>query len=126
MFILTMYLAQTPPHFPDWHGQGLQAIGITLESHQFDIIEKICERTHDTLLLSYATEAVPDTGVSLSYHNQVLHKLLPLFPSPTTESKSLHIHTLTRLLVTLGDASLTVPLLTARETFGVSVCIRLG
>ena len=85
-----------------------------LESpHQFDIIEEIYERTQDTLLLSYAMEAVLDTGFSLSYRDQVLHKLLPLFPSPTTESKSPHVHALTRLLVTLSNASLTVPLLTS-------------
>jgi 26S proteasome regulatory subunit N2 len=94
-------------------GEYKQAIGIALESHRFDIIEKIYERTHDTLLLSYAMEAVLDTGFSLSYRDQVLHKLLPLFPSPTTESKSPHVHALTRLLVTLSDASLTVPLLTS-------------
>jgi 26S proteasome regulatory subunit N2 len=58
-------------------------------------------------------EAVLDTGFSLSYRDQVLHKLLPLFPSPTTESKSPHVHALTCLLVTLSDASLTVPLLTS-------------
>lgn len=58
-------------------------------------------------------EAVLDTGFSLSYRDQVLHKLLPLFPPPTTEPKSPHVHALTRLLVTLSDASLTVPLLTS-------------
>jgi len=58
-------------------------------------------------------EAVLDTGFSLSYRDQVLHKLLPLFPSPTTESKSPHVHALTRLLVTLSKPSLTVPLLTS-------------
>jgi 26S proteasome regulatory subunit N2 len=58
-------------------------------------------------------EAVLDTGFSLSYRDQVLHKLLPLCPSPTTESKSPHVHALTRLLVTLSKPSLTVPLLTS-------------
>ena len=58
-------------------------------------------------------EAVLDTGFSLSYRDQVLHKLLPLFPPPTTESKSPHVHSLTRLLVTLSKSSLTVPLLTS-------------
>lgn len=91
----------------------LQAIGIALESRRFDIIEQIYARTQDTLLLSYAMEAVLDTGFSLSYRDQVLHKLLPLFPSPTTESKSPHVHALTRLLVTLSNPSLTVPLLTS-------------
>jgi len=88
------------------------AIGIALKSHWFDIIEEIYERIQDTLLLSYAMETVLDIGFSLSYRDQVLHKLLPLFPSPTTESKSPHVHALTRLLVTLSNASLTVPLLT--------------
>jgi 26S proteasome regulatory subunit N2 len=58
-------------------------------------------------------EAVLDTGFSLSYRDQVLHKLLPLFPPPTTESKSPHVHSLTRLLVTLSNPSLTVPFLTS-------------
>jgi 26S proteasome regulatory subunit N2 len=58
-------------------------------------------------------EAVLDTGFSLSHRDQVLHKLLPRFPSPTTESKSPHVHALTRLLVTISDASFTVPLLTS-------------
>jgi 26S proteasome regulatory subunit N2 len=57
-------------------------------------------------------EAVLDTGFSLLYRDQVLHKLLPLFLSPTTESKSPHVRALTRLLVTLSNASLTVPLFT--------------
>lgn len=92
---------------------SFQAIGIALESRRFDIIEQIYELTQDTLLISYAMEAVLDTGFSLSYRDEVLHKLLPLFPSPTTESKSPHVHALTRLLVTLSDASLTVPLLTS-------------
>lgn len=91
----------------------IQAIGIALESRRFDIIEQIYTRTQDTVLLSYAMEAVLDTGFSLSYRDEVLHKLLPLFPSPTIESQSPHIHALTRLLVTLSNASLTVPLLTS-------------
>lgn len=65
------------------------------------------------MLLSYAMEAVLDTGFSLSYRDQVLHFLLPLFPSPTTESRSPHVHALTRLLVTLSNPSLTVTLLTS-------------
>lgn len=64
-------------------------------------------------MLSYAMEAVLDTGFSLQYRDEVLHKLLPLFPPPTIESQSPHIHALTRLLVTLSDASLTVPLFTS-------------
>ena len=54
-------------------------------------------------------DAVTDTGFSLSYRDQVLKFLFPLFPPP--EVKSPHIHALTRLLVTLSSPSLTVPLL---------------
>lgn len=56
-------------------------------------------------------EAVLDTGFKLSYRDEVLHFLLPLFPPPSPHSA--HIYALTRLLVTLADASLTVPLLTS-------------
>ncbi|KZP16841.1 hypothetical protein FIBSPDRAFT_912172 [Athelia psychrophila] len=94
-------------------GEYKQAIGIALESRRFDIIEQIYNHTKDTALLSYAMEAVLDTGFSLQYRDDVLHKLLPLFPPPTIESQSPHIHALTRLLVTLSDASLTVPLFTS-------------
>jgi 26S proteasome regulatory subunit N2 len=53
-------------------------------------------------------EAVLDTGFKLSYRDEVLHFLLPLFPPPSPQTP--HIYALTRLLVTLSDASLTVPL----------------
>jgi 26S proteasome regulatory subunit N2 len=56
-------------------------------------------------------EGVLDTGFSLSYRDQVLHFLLPLFPQPSTANKSPHVHSLTRLLVTLSSPSLTVSLL---------------
>lgn len=56
-------------------------------------------------------QAVLDSGFSLSYRDQVLKFLLPLFPPPTTKSRSPYIHNLTQLLVTLSDSSLTVPLL---------------
>lgn len=56
-------------------------------------------------------EAVLDTGFPLSYRDQVLRFLFPLFPQPTTGDTSPHVHALTRLLVTLSDTSLTVPLL---------------
>lgn len=56
-------------------------------------------------------EAVLDTGFSLSYRDQVLHFLFPLFPQPTTGDGSSHVHAITRLLVTLSSPSLTVPLL---------------
>lgn len=56
-------------------------------------------------------DAVLETNFSLSYRNQVLNFLLPLFPP--LEPKAPHVHTVTRLLVTLSDATLTIPLLTA-------------
>lgn len=58
-------------------------------------------------------DAVLDTAFSLSYRDQVLKFLFPLFPQPTSETKSLHVHSLTRLLVTLSSPALTVPLLTS-------------
>ena len=58
-------------------------------------------------------DAVIDSNVSLSHRDQVLLFLLPLFPPPSPEAKSPHVHALTRLLVTLGTPSLTVPLLTS-------------
>lgn len=58
-------------------------------------------------------EAVIDTGFSLSYRDQVLKFLLPLFPPPTVNTHSPHVHSLTRLLVTLSSPELTVPLLTS-------------
>ena len=56
-------------------------------------------------------EAVLDAGFSLSYRDHVLHFLLPLFPRPTTDNPSSHLHALTRLLVTLGNPTLTSSLL---------------
>lgn len=56
-------------------------------------------------------EAVLDTGFSLSYRDQVLRFLYPLFPSPHSGDGSPHVYAVTRLLVTLSDSSLTVPLL---------------
>jgi 26S proteasome regulatory subunit N2 len=47
---------------------------------------------------------------------QVLHHILPLFPSLTPRSS--HIHSITRLHVTLSSASLTVPLLTSLVSGG--------
>lgn len=58
-------------------------------------------------------EAVLDTGFSLLYRDQILNFLLPLFPAPSFKTKSSHIHSLARLLVTLNSPSLTVPLLTS-------------
>ncbi|RDB29217.1 26S proteasome non-ATPase regulatory subunit 1 A [Hypsizygus marmoreus] len=90
-------------------GEFRQAIGIALESRRLDVISSIYQQTQDISLLSYAMEAVLDTGFSLSYRDEVLHFLLPLFPPPTTGSP--HVHAITRLLVTLSSPSLTVPLL---------------
>jgi len=57
--------------------------------------------------------AVLDTAFSLSYQDQVLRFLFPLFPRPTTGTGdgSPHVHALTRLLVTLSDPSLSISLL---------------
>ncbi|KAH7910870.1 26S proteasome regulatory complex non-ATPase subcomplex Rpn2 Psmd1 subunit [Hygrophoropsis aurantiaca] len=90
-----------------------QAIGIALESHRLDVVSHVYNLTKDVSLLSYAMEAVLDTGFSLSYRDEVLNFLLPLFPPPTTRTKSPHIHALARLLATLNKPSLTVPLLTS-------------
>lgn len=56
-------------------------------------------------------EAVVDAGFSLSYRDEVLNFLYPLFPPP--ERRSQHIHSVTRLLVTLSNVPLTVKLLTS-------------
>jgi 26S proteasome regulatory subunit N2 len=58
-------------------------------------------------------EAVIDTGFSLSYRDKILHFLLPLYPRPSSGDGSPHIHALTRLLITLSDPTLTIPLLTS-------------
>ncbi|KIJ45113.1 hypothetical protein M422DRAFT_29967 [Sphaerobolus stellatus SS14] len=92
-------------------GEHKQALGIALESHRLDIIKHIFTLTQDVELISYVMEAVLDTGFKLSYRDEVLHFLLPLFPPPTARSQ--HIYTLTRLLVTLSDVSLTIPLFTS-------------
>lgn len=89
----------------------MQAIGIALESHRLDIIEQLYEKTQDSSLLAYSMEAVLDNHFPLSYRDQVLNFLYPLFPSPTIDSKSPYIHYLTRLLVTLSNPALTVSLL---------------
>ena len=53
-------------------------------------------------------EAVLDTGFTLSYLDEVLNFLFPLFPPLTAQSP--HIHSLTRLIVSLSNASLVIPL----------------
>ncbi|KAJ7225612.1 D-isomer specific 2-hydroxyacid dehydrogenase [Mycena pura] len=85
-----------------------QAIGIALESRRLDVIARIYSQTKDTSLLSYAMECVLDTGFSLSYRDQVLSFLFPLFPAPVAGDSSPHVHSLTRLLVILSSPSLTV------------------
>ncbi|KAJ7169781.1 D-isomer specific 2-hydroxyacid dehydrogenase [Mycena filopes] len=90
-----------------------QAIGIALESRRLDVIARIYSQTQDSSLLSYAMEGVLDTGFSLSYRDQVLSFLFPLFPQPVAGDGSPHVHSLTRLLVTLSSPSLTVPFLTS-------------
>ncbi|KAJ3574095.1 hypothetical protein NP233_g1992 [Leucocoprinus birnbaumii] len=92
-------------------GEFKQAIGIALESRRLDIVSAIYKQTKDISLLAYAMEAALDTGFSLSYRDHVLRFLFPLFPSLTIGEGSEHVHALTRLLVTLSDVSLTVPLL---------------
>ncbi|TCD63328.1 proteasome regulatory particle base subunit [Steccherinum ochraceum] len=92
-------------------GEYKQAIGIALESRRFDVVSHVFETTKDVSLLTYTMEAVLDTGFSLSYRDQVLKFLLPLFPPPASEST--HVQSLTRILVTLSSSSLTLPLLTS-------------
>jgi len=94
----------------------VQAIGIALESHRLDVIAAIYSQTKDSSLLSYAMEGILDTGFSLSYRDQVLRFLFPLFPRPAAGDGSPHVHALTRLLVTLSDPSLTIPLLNSLVT----------
>ena len=97
-----------------------------LESpHQFDIIEEIYERTQDTLLLSYAMEAVLDTGFSLSYHDQVLHRLLP--PLPVTDNR-IKVTSRTRSNTVTRNSQQRIPhsttihfACTARKTFSVPI-----
>ncbi|KAK0208117.1 hypothetical protein DFS33DRAFT_1254799 [Desarmillaria ectypa] len=89
-------------------GEFKQVIGIALESRRLDVVEHIYKHTNDVSLLSYAMEAALDTGFSLSYRDQVLRFLFPLFPQSSTDGS--HVHTLTRLLITLGDSGLTIPL----------------
>lgn len=97
-------------------GEYKQAIGIALESRRLDVISGVYKQTQDTSLLSYAMEGVLNTGFSLSYRDHVLRFLFPLFPQPTAGDGSPHVHALTRLLVTLGDPSLTISFLTSLVT----------
>ncbi|KAF5312814.1 hypothetical protein D9619_003415 [Psilocybe cf. subviscida] len=90
-----------------------QAIGIALEARRLDVIAAVYHTTEDVNLLSYAMDGVLDTGFSLSYRDEVLRFLFPLFPRPTVGDVSPHIHSLTRLLIALSDIELTMPLLTS-------------
>ncbi|KAF9535345.1 armadillo-type protein [Crepidotus variabilis] len=94
-------------------GEFKQAIGIALESRRLDVIASIYSKTKDIGLLTYAMEGILDTGFSLSYRDEVLRFFLPLFPKPTAGEGAAHLHSLTRLLVTLSDPSLTIPLITS-------------
>ncbi|KAI6153672.1 26S proteasome regulatory complex non-ATPase subcomplex Rpn2 Psmd1 subunit [Pisolithus tinctorius] len=93
-------------------GEYKQAIGIALESRRLDIISQIYNLTGDVSLLSYAMEIVLDTGFSLSYRDQVLNFLSPLFPLPS-QANSTHMLALARLHVTLNNPSITVSLLSS-------------
>ena len=53
-------------------------------------------------------EAVLDTAFPLAYRDQVLKFLFPLFPAPTSEAKSPHVYSLTRILVTLNSPEMTI------------------
>ncbi|KAG9048022.1 proteasome regulatory particle base subunit [Serendipita sp. 407] len=86
-----------------------QAIGIALECRRLDVIQHIYNLTKDTDLLIYVTDAVFETSFTLSYRMAVLRFIFPLFP-PLDENCS-HIHAVTRILVTLSSASLTIPCL---------------
>ncbi|KAF8640759.1 hypothetical protein AX17_000409 [Amanita inopinata Kibby_2008] len=94
-------------------GEYKQAIGIALESRRLDVIASIYRHTQDISLLSYAMDAVVDAGFSLSYRDQVLEFLFPLFPPPTAGDGSSHVYALTRLLITLSKPSFTVSFLTS-------------
>ncbi|KAH9937189.1 26S proteasome regulatory complex non-ATPase subcomplex Rpn2/Psmd1 subunit [Fomitopsis serialis] len=92
-------------------GEFKQAIGIALESRRLDVIAHIYKTTRDVNLLSYTMDAVLDTAFPLAYRDQVLRFLLPLYPPLSSENRSPHVYSVTRLLVTLSSAELTLPLL---------------
>lgn len=56
-------------------------------------------------------DSVLDMNFSLQYRDEVLNFLLPLFPP--LESKSSHVSAITRILVSLSDASLAIPMIKA-------------
>ena len=86
-----------------------QAIGIALESRRLDVVEYIFRLNRDVSLLSYTMEAALEADFSLAYRDEVLRFLLPLIPP--LEPHSAHIHSVIRLLVTLGDSSVTIPII---------------
>ena len=88
-----------------------QAIGIALESHRLDVVSLICKQTEDLSLLTHTIDAVVDAGFSLSYRDEVLEFLFPLFPPPTAGDRLPHIHALMWLLITSSKPSITVPFL---------------
>ena len=57
-------------------------------------------------------DAVLDAGTSLSYRDEILRFILPLFPPASSKDRSPHVHSVTRLLVTLSSPELTIPFLT--------------
>lgn len=69
----------------------------------------VFELNKDVSLLSYAMDAVLETNFPITYRDEVLRFLYPLFPPP--EVGSPNIIYITRLLVTLDDTSLTLALL---------------
>lgn len=91
--------------------QYWEAIGIALEAHRLDLISYIYKLSNDASLLAYAMDSVLDTNFSLSYRDEVLRFLLPLFPP--LKAQATYINAVTCLLVTLGDPSLAIPLLTS-------------
>ncbi len=58
-------------------------------------------------------DAVLDAGSSLSYRDEILRFILPLFPPASSKDKSPYVHSVTRLLVTLSSPELTIPLLSS-------------
>lgn len=80
------------------------------------MIKYIYERTTDTTLLTYTMDAVVDGNVPLTFRDQVLRFLLPLYPAIGGDARSPHVHAVTRLLVTLSEPTLTTPMLTALVT----------
>ena len=89
---------------------SLLMVGISLYT-PFDIIKQIYAHTQDTFLLSYAMEAVLDTGFSLPIMIRCFTKFYHSFRHLPLNRP--HVHALTCLLMTLSDPSLTVPLLTS-------------